>query len=124
MKELARREELRGAPLLEAALHESGAVKTESGMVLQVLERGAGPSPTIFDYVTINYSGKLPDGTVFDSNTDREPQRVQLGTTTRCWQEALGAVAAERAFTPSVHRVSRTVGVAGRHGPGWRGAHL
>src|SRR5258706_3549177 len=92
MKELARREEVAGAPLLAAALREPSAVKTETGMVLQVIERGSGPSPTIFDYVTIRYHGVLRDGTVFHSNRDKKPERVELGTTTRCWQEAFGAV--------------------------------
>ena len=31
---------------------------------------------------------------VFESNRGQEPRLVQLGTMTRCWQEALGAVAA------------------------------
>ncbi|TMA31416.1 MAG: hypothetical protein E6J87_15725 [Deltaproteobacteria bacterium] len=93
LQELARREELEGAPALEQALRVPGAVKTESGMVLQVIEPGSGASPTIFDYVTINYHGMLRDGKVFYSNRGEAPYRVQLGTTTRCWQEALTAVA-------------------------------
>lgn len=91
---LARREEQAGAPVLEAAAREPGAVKTESGMILRVIEQGSGPSPTIWDYVRINYQGTLRDGTVFHTNRGREPLRVRLGTTTRCWQEALGVVAA------------------------------
>jgi FKBP-type peptidyl-prolyl cis-trans isomerase FkpA len=94
MKELARREEIEGTSLLEAALREPGAVKTESGIVLQVIERGSGPSPTIFDYVTVRSHGTLRDGTVFDSSRDKPAVRVQLGATTRCWQEALATVAA------------------------------
>jgi FKBP-type peptidyl-prolyl cis-trans isomerase FkpA len=93
-KVLARREEQAGAPLLEAAAREPGAVKTESGMVLRVIEPGAGPSPTIFDFVRVNYHGTLRDGRVFESNRGQEPSLVQLGRMTRCWQEALGAVAA------------------------------
>ncbi|HKA16003.1 MAG TPA: FKBP-type peptidyl-prolyl cis-trans isomerase [Myxococcota bacterium] len=93
LQELARREELAGAPALESAAREPGAVKTESGMVLQVLDKGSGEAPTIFDYVTINYHGTLRDGNVFWSNRGQAPYRVQLGTTTRCWQEAFAAVA-------------------------------
>ncbi len=94
LQELARREELAGAPVLERAARAPGAVETESGLVLQVLEAGSGPSPTIFDFVRINYHGTLRDGTVFYSNRGKQPERVQLGTTTRCWQQALAAVAA------------------------------
>jgi FKBP-type peptidyl-prolyl cis-trans isomerase len=94
LKELARREELAGARVLEDAEGEPGAVKTDSGMVLQVIEPGSGPSPTIYDHVRINYHGTLRDGKVFYSNRGAEPVRVELGTTSRCWQEALGSVAA------------------------------
>ncbi len=94
LQELARREEVEGASALEQALSEPGAVKNESGMVLRVIAAGSGPSPSIFDFVTINYHGTLRDGKVFYSNRGEEPYRVQLGTTTRCWQEALAGVGA------------------------------
>jgi FKBP-type peptidyl-prolyl cis-trans isomerase len=63
-------------------------------MALRVIDKGSGPSPTIWDYVTINYHGTLRDGTVFHSNRGHDPLRAQLGTQTRCWQEALATVAA------------------------------
>jgi FKBP-type peptidyl-prolyl cis-trans isomerase len=91
---VSRREELAGAFLLEKAAREPGAVKTETGMVLQVLEPGSGPKPTLFDIVAVNHRGTLRDGTVFYTNEGKAPERAQLGTTTRCWQEALGTVAA------------------------------
>jgi len=94
LKELARREELAGAFLLEQAARVPGAVKTESGAVLQVIEPGSGPKPTIFDFVTLNYQGMLRDGSVVLSNQGKEPERSQLGVRTRCFQEALGAVGA------------------------------
>jgi FKBP-type peptidyl-prolyl cis-trans isomerase len=93
LKELARREEEASAPFLIAAEREPGAVKTESGMVLRVIEKGSGPTPTIWDFVRINYHGTLRDGTVFHSNRGQEPRRVRLGTAIRCWQEAFGQVA-------------------------------
>jgi FKBP-type peptidyl-prolyl cis-trans isomerase FkpA len=94
VKELARREELAGAPALERALHEPGAVKTQSGMILNVLDPGSGPSPGMFDYVTVDYRGTLRDGTVFDTSEGKESWRSRLGETNRCWQEALGSVGA------------------------------
>jgi len=93
VQELARREELAGQPLLDSAASEPGAVRTETGLVLRVLEPGTGPSPTTLDWVTINYRGTLRDGSVFYTNEGQAPYHVQLGTTTRCWQQALGAVA-------------------------------
>jgi FKBP-type peptidyl-prolyl cis-trans isomerase len=94
LKELARREELAGGFLLEQAEREPGAVKTEGGAVLKVIEPGSGPKPTIFDFVTFNYSGTLRDGSVFYTNQGKPAERSQLGVNTRCVQEAFGAVAA------------------------------
>jgi FKBP-type peptidyl-prolyl cis-trans isomerase len=94
LQELARREELAGAPALERALSEPGARKTESGMVLNVLDLGKGAPPTIFDAVTVDYHGTLRDGTVFDTSRGKQPTVAQLGTMTRCLQEALGHVGA------------------------------
>ena len=109
--------------MLEAAAREPGAVKTESGMILRVIEKGSGPSPTIWDFVRINYHGTLRDGTVFYTNRGQEPLRVQLGTTTRCWQEAFGAVAAG-ARMHVVCPPALGYGWGGWPGvvPGWRGA--
>lgn len=93
-KALARREELASAPFLDQAARAEGAVRTESGMIVTVLAPGAGPSPTIFDDVRVNYHGTLRDGTVFHSNRDGgSPEQARLGMFTRCWQESLGAVA-------------------------------
>jgi FKBP-type peptidyl-prolyl cis-trans isomerase len=94
MKELARREELAGAFLLEQAEREPGAVKTEGGAVLQVIEPGSGAKPRIIDFVTVNHKGTLRDGRVFFTNEGKPPERSQLGVNTRCWQEALGQVSA------------------------------
>jgi FKBP-type peptidyl-prolyl cis-trans isomerase len=94
LRALARSEEEAGAPLLEAAAREPGAHEFESGLVLRVIEKGSGPAPTIWDFVTIRYHGTLRDGTVFDSNRDKDPQRFRLGATMRCWQEAFTSVTA------------------------------
>jgi hypothetical protein len=46
---------------------------TQSGLKLQVLEEGTGPSPTTADVVLVHYEGKLEDGTVFDSTRGKQP---------------------------------------------------
>jgi len=94
LKELARREELAGAFLLEEAGREPGVVKTEGGAVMKVIEAGSGPKPRLYDVVAVNHQGKLRDGTVFNSNEGQPPEKSQLGVNTRCWQQSLGAVAA------------------------------
>ena len=48
-------------------------VTTASGLRLQVLEEGTGPQPTPTDIVLIHYTGRLEDGTVFDSSEGKQP---------------------------------------------------
>lgn len=47
-----------------------GAVTTPSGLVFQVLTEGEGPMPTDGDTVSVLYTGRLSDGSEFDS-TDK-----------------------------------------------------
>jgi FKBP-type peptidyl-prolyl cis-trans isomerase FkpA len=47
--------------------------RTASGLQYRVLEKGTGPSPTETDVAFINYTGRLADGTVFDSNEGGQP---------------------------------------------------
>jgi FKBP-type peptidyl-prolyl cis-trans isomerase FkpA len=46
------------------------AIKTSSGLRVIVNKKGDGVTLKKYDSVTINYTGKLIDGMVFDSNTD------------------------------------------------------
>lgn len=69
---------------------EPGAVRTESGIVLVQQEEGTGPSPSRIDTVRVNYEGRLPDGTVFDSTGQRgRPATFSLDEVIPCWAEAL-----------------------------------
>ena len=43
------------------------AIKDPSGLYYQVITPGTGSYPTVLSTVNVNYSGKLLDGTVFDS---------------------------------------------------------
>lgn len=51
---------------IDATAAEPAALKTPSGLVLQVLTEGEGVNPASGDDVVINYVGKLSDGSVFD----------------------------------------------------------
>lgn len=66
-------------------------VKTlPSGLQYEVLEEGNGPKPTTGDRVTVHYTGKLIDGTVFDSSEDRgEPATFGVTQVIPGWVEAL-----------------------------------
>lgn len=46
---------------------------TASGLQLQVVKEGDGPSPTTTDIVLVHYTGRLQDGTVFDSSQGKQP---------------------------------------------------
>ena len=43
-------------------------VTTESGLKYKVIEEGTGKTPSATDVVTVNYEGRLLNGTVFDSS--------------------------------------------------------
>lgn len=58
--------------------------KTENGLYYTITSEGTGPKPTKGQSATVNYTGKLIDGKVFDSNVDpkfghAEPFTVPVG---------------------------------------------
>lgn len=67
-----------------------GVVTTESGLQYKVLTEGSGDKPTEADRVKVHYTGKLLDGTVFDSSVQRgEPTTFGVTQVIRGWQEVL-----------------------------------
>lgn len=96
--------ELGAAYLAENA--KRGEVKvTASGLQYEVLEEGTGATPTANDRVTVHYTGKLIDGTVFDSSVERgEPATFGVTQVIPGWVEALQMMKAGakwRLFIPS-----------------------
>ncbi len=64
--------EAKGAEFIAAQIKADPAIKTtESGLAYKVIEQGTGAMPTESDRMTVHYTGKLIDGTVFDSSVDR-----------------------------------------------------
>ncbi|MDE6467761.1 MAG: FKBP-type peptidyl-prolyl cis-trans isomerase, partial [Muribaculaceae bacterium] len=78
---------------------------TASGLQYEVLEEGSGAQPKAGDSVTVHYTGKLIDGTVFDSSVDRgEPATFGVTQVIPGWVEALQLMKAGskwRLFIPS-----------------------
>jgi len=77
-----------GGVALAAA--ETGAVKTESGLIYREIQPGTGDSPQPTDTVKVNYRGTLVNGTEFDSSYKRkEPAQFPLNGVIRCWTEGV-----------------------------------
>jgi FKBP-type peptidyl-prolyl cis-trans isomerase FklB len=67
-----------------------GVTTTASGLQYQVLTVGKGKKPTTNDQVTVHYTGKLLDGTEFDSSVRRgSPATFGVTQVIAGWTEAL-----------------------------------
>lgn len=80
----------KGQDFLAANKEKAGVTTTDSGLQYEVLVEGTGPKPTIDDKVKCHYTGKLLDGTVFDSSVERgEPATFPVKGVIKGWTEAL-----------------------------------
>lgn len=79
-----------GKAFLEKNKGKKGVVLTKSGLQYEIVKEGKGPKAKPEDVVTVNYTGSLVDGTVFDS-TDKhgEPAKFQVNRVIPGWTEAM-----------------------------------
>ena len=61
-----------------------------TGMTIEHLTEGSGPSPTAGDIVIVHYHGTFTDGQVFDSSVQRgQPARFPLNAVIPCWTQGV-----------------------------------
>jgi len=82
-----------------------GVKTTPSGLEYEVITEGTGKKPKASNRVSVNYSGKLLDGTEFDSSYKRgEPIEFRLNEVIPGWTEGVQLMkegAKYRFFIPS-----------------------
>ena len=79
-----------GEAFLSENAKREGVKTTASGLQYEVLESGNGAQPTANDRVEVHYTGKLIDGTVFDSSVERGvPATFGVTQVIPGWVEAL-----------------------------------
>ncbi len=90
MAETAAKKQKEADAFLAKNAKEDGVIVTATGLQYKIIEPGEGQSPTSEDKVVAHYTGKLLDGTVFDSSHERgEPATFPVSGVIKGWQEAL-----------------------------------
>ncbi|HNR52240.1 MAG TPA: FKBP-type peptidyl-prolyl cis-trans isomerase [Deltaproteobacteria bacterium] len=86
----AEENKVKGAAFLAANKSKQGVKTTASGLQYRVIKEGSGRRPAPANQVTVHYSGKLIDGTEFDSSYSRnQPAQFRLNQVIRGWTEGL-----------------------------------
>lgn len=79
-----------GKEFLENNKKNAEVKETASGLQYVVEKEGEGAQPTAEDEVTVHYTGRLLDGTVFDSSVNRgEPATFPLNRVIPGWTEGV-----------------------------------
>lgn len=79
-----------GSKFLEENKAKEGVKVTPSGLQYEVLKEGTGLQPGKEDEVTVHYTGRLLNGTVFDSSVSRgEPATFPLNRVIPGWTEGV-----------------------------------
>lgn len=94
LQELTSKKEAQIKAVGEKFLAENGkkenVITTASGLQYMVEKEGTGAQPAATDEVTVHYTGKLLDGTVFDSSVSRgEPATFPLNRVIPGWTEGV-----------------------------------
>jgi FKBP-type peptidyl-prolyl cis-trans isomerase FkpA len=89
-KQAAVAEKARGNAYRATVAQEPGAETLPSGTIMMVERAGDGASPDATNRVTVDYEGRLIDGTPFDSSYKRgKPATFPLTGVIRCWTNGI-----------------------------------
>lgn len=87
---ISQRREAEQQEYLENFSKEKGVKVLDNGAMIKLSKKGKGRTPKADDKVTVHYTGKLIDGTKFDSSYDRaQPFTAQLTQVIACWTKSL-----------------------------------
>lgn len=90
----------KGEAFLAENKKDSKVKVTESGLQYKVIKEGSGKKPTKDNTVKVHYTGKLIDGTVFDSSVERgEPAEFPLSGVISGWTEGLQLMSVGSKYT-------------------------
>lgn len=90
MSRLKQKGESESAAFMEEVKKRSGVVVLPSGLAYEIENPGEGAAPKETDRVRVHYTGKLVNGTTFDSSVDRgEPVDFGLNEVIPGWTEGL-----------------------------------
>ncbi|ACB77296.1 FKBP-type peptidyl-prolyl cis-trans isomerase [Opitutus terrae] len=90
MSKLKQQGEAETATFFAEVKKKPGVVVLPSGLVYEIEQQGEGPTPKPTDTVKVHYTGKLVNGTTFDSSVQRgEPVEFQLDQVIPGWTEGL-----------------------------------
>jgi len=89
-KKIAEKREAKQKEFVESFKKQKGVKVLDNGAMIKLLKNGKGKNPKADSKVTVHYTGKLLDGTKFDSSKDRnEPLQIGLNQVIPCWTKAI-----------------------------------
>lgn len=81
---------IRGEEFIAYNKTKKGIISTESGLQYSILKKGKGDSPKVTSRVRVHYTGKIINGTVFESSRkSNKPSEFNLNEVIKGWTEGL-----------------------------------
>jgi FKBP-type peptidyl-prolyl cis-trans isomerase FklB len=89
--EVREKNKMDGEKFLAENAKKEGVKTMTNGLQYKVIKEGTGPKPKPSDRVKVHYTGKLINGTEFDSSRKRGPEPAQFGVSQviKGWTQAL-----------------------------------